>query len=140
MKQRTIPRAYPADLSGVTTEWLAHANGCSAGTIRRERSALSSPSSEGLAILAGMTPELGLELAHLRPSRGMLPYWSRLAIAAFAATGSTYKELMVMFRVGRSTVYRALKARQGGYASLSGQRVLSGPQKAPVPSGAHTET
>src|SRR5262249_47592656 len=134
MIQRTIPRTYPAHLPGVTVEWLAKANNCSPRTIRRWR---KSPPPDDRALsdfLINMTPELAQEMAGFRPSRGLLPFWSRLAIADFAARGATYGELMEMFGVGRSTVYRAIHRHTRAFCSLSGRRTLTEAQSS-LPTG-----
>ena len=133
MTQSTIPRAFPVDLPGVSTSWLAKANGRSSSAIARARRSLRCLSEEAVAVVDGMTPELALAMAEFRPRRGMLPYWSRLAIAELASQGMTYATLMELFRVGRSTVYRAIQGQPRGYAPLSGRRVLTALQGAPVP-------
>ena len=71
-------------------------------------------------------------MALMRPKRGMLPYWSRMAIAELSAQGMTYAAIMTMFGVGRSTVYRAKKGKPRGFAPLSGQRVLTPQQTCPL--------
>jgi len=76
-----------------------------------------------------MTSDSAREMALLRPSRGGLPLWSRMAIAELASRGVAYSELMRMFRVGRSTVYRAIKRPSKAYCPLSGRRLLSDTQK-----------
>jgi len=80
-----------------------------------------------------MTAEVGLEMALLRPKRGMLPYWSRMAIAEFAARGASYAELSRMFGVGRSTVYRAVHRASSAYCPLTGRRLLTESQAAAAP-------
>lgn len=132
MSRRTIPRPFPADFPGVTVEWLACANNCSPRSIRRWRGSLPPDNPAGTDFLNNMTPEIAQEMALLRPRRGVLPYWSRMAIAEFAARGATYAELMRMFRVGRSTVYRAIHRPSLGYCPLTGQRQLTTGQAAPL--------
>lgn len=85
-----------------------------------------------IALVAGMTPDLALAMAEFRPRRGMLPYWSRLALAELASEGATYASLMALFKVGRSTVYRAIKGQPRGYAPFSGQRLLTAVQDQPL--------
>lgn len=131
MGPSTIPRAFPVDLPGVAMSWLAKANGCSSSAIARARRPASGISEEAVAVVDGMTPELALAMAEFRPRRGMLPYWSRLAIAELASQGVTYAALMELFRVGRSTVYRAIKGQPRGYALFSGQRLLTAVQGRP---------
>jgi hypothetical protein len=119
-------------LPGVTTAWLAHANGVTERTIERWKQQ-SDPAEVDLTIL---TPELGLEMALLRPSGSIMPMWSRMAIAEYAANGMTYAELSELFRCGKCTVWRCVKRWPGGYAPLSGKRLLSKQQRAPVRVGA----
>src|SRR5688500_40644 len=73
--ERTIPRPYPADLPGVTVEWLAHANNCSPRSIRRWRDSLPPDNPATADLLNNMTPELAQEMALRRPRRGVLPFW-----------------------------------------------------------------
>ncbi len=127
----TFPGSFPVDLPGVTLAWLAKANECSLSTLKRTISPESERSSEeSTRVVSEMTSEVALQLAWMRPSRGMLPYWSRLAIADLASRGATYAELMVLFGVGRSTVYRAVHKASAGYVALSGVRALTASQKA----------
>ena len=130
--ERTIPRPYPANLPGVTVAWLAQANRCSPNTIRRARSASDEMDSSVHKLLSNLTAEQGLEMARLRSPRGQLPLWSRMAIAEYAKRGATYRQLMHLFGVGRSTVYRALHSRTLAYSPLSGHRHLSTSQRAPI--------
>ncbi len=132
MTKRTIPRAFPVDLPGVTVSWLASANGCSRSSITRARTPADSLSAEARAIVSSMTPELALAMVQFRPPRAMLPYWCRLAIAEMASKGIPYTALMQLFRVGRSTVYRAIRGQPRGYAPLSGRRQLTHSQSKPV--------
>ncbi len=111
---------------GVTTAWLAHANGVSVRTISRWRR----QSSPAEADLTTMTAEMGLEMSLLRPLGGMMPLWSRMAIAEFAWQGATYEELTTMFQCGKSTVWRCVKRRPGGFSPLSGKRMLTMQQQA----------
>jgi transposase-like protein len=130
MPRRTIPRPYPADMPGVTVEWLARANSCSPRTIRRWRASPSPDSGAIDDVLVNLTTELAKEMALLRPRRGTLPFWSRLAIAELAQRGATYSDLMRLFRVGRSTVYRAIHRTSAAYCPLSGRRLPSSSQSA----------
>jgi transposase len=115
-------------LPGVTAAWLAHANGVTVKTIERWKQQ-SDPADVDLTIL---TPELGLEMALLRPPGSIMPMWSRMAMAEYAANGMTYAELSELFRCGKSTVWRCVKRWPGGYAPLSGKRLLTPQQRAPV--------
>lgn len=125
MASSTIPRAFPVDLPGVTISWLAKANGRSSSAIARARHRCGGLSGEAIALVACMTPELAVAMAEFRPRRGMLPYWSRLAIAELASQGMSYASLMELFKVGRSTVYRAIKGKSGGFAPFTGRRLVS---------------
>lgn len=128
--QSTIARTYPFDLCGVTTSWLANANGCSTRTVRRRRISSRAPASATPKILADMSIELAQEMTRLRPPRGLIPLWSRMAIAELAARGTSYTELMSIFGVGRSTVYRAIHCPTAAYCPLSGRRTLTKAQQA----------
>lgn len=132
MSRRTIPRPFPADLPGVTVEWLARANSCSPRTVRRRRESLPRDGDATAELLSKMTLELAREMAWLRPPRGALPFWSRLAISELAAAGATYSELARMFGVGRSTVYRAIHRPVHAYCLISGRRQLTDSQAAAV--------
>lgn len=131
--QRTIPRPYPANLPGVTIAWLARANRCSPNTIRRARAATDAKDDSVHELLSNLSAENGVEMARLRCPRGQLPLWSRMAIAEYARQGATYEQLMHLFGVGRSTVYRALHSRTSTFSPLSGHRHLSASQRAPIP-------
>lgn len=130
MPRNTIPRPYPADLPGVTVEWLANANQCSPRSIRRWRSSLPSGNAATAEFLCGLTAEVARDMALLRPRGGILPYWSRMAIAEFSARGATYSQLMRQFRVSRSTIYRAIHQPTFAYCLRSGRRLLTDVQKA----------
>lgn len=128
----TTSRAFPLDLPGVTVAWLAHVNDCSPSTIRRARSAEQDLDNSAFEFLSKLTVEQALDMARLRPARGHLPHWSRMAVSEFAKRGASYAELMALFGVGRSTVYRCLHGRSTAYHPLSGRRQLSTSQLAPV--------
>jgi len=87
--------------------------------------------------LSDMTPDVARQMAMLRPRGGILPLWSRMAIAQLAAEGATYTQLMEMFKVGRSTVYRAIHRQSAAYSLLSCHRLLSHSQSAPAPGPSH---
>lgn len=130
---KTFLRSTPFDLPGVTASWLAEAHGCSLATVRRrrQRAAFGCPSSR--EFLAGMSAEKGLAMALARRPRGVLPLWSRMAIAEYAALGLSYSDLMRMFGIGRSTVYRALHHESTMFCPLSGGRKLTPSQKKSPP-------
>jgi transposase-like protein len=127
-----MPRPYPFDLAGVTVEWLARANDCSPRTVRRRRASSLPNDFTAADFLSSLDPKLAQRMALLRPSRGILPLWSRLAIAELASQGATYTELAHLFGVSRSTVYRAIHRSSAGYCPLSGQRLLTRSQAAPL--------
>lgn len=119
-------------MSGVTISWLAAASGTSRSTVERAKRATSAGSKTAATEDFSITTGTAVEMALVRPRRGMLPYWSRLAIAELSAQGMTYAALMTMFGVSRSTVYRAKKGKPRGFAPLSGRRLLTPQQTRPV--------
>ena len=127
-----VPWTWHPHLPGVTTSWLAHANGVSVKTIGRWRQR-SSPADVDLTIL---TAEVGLEMAMIRPRKCLMPVWSRMAVAEYARHGMSYDELATMFRCGLTTVWRCVKRWPGGFAQLSGRRLLTVQQQAQVPTQA----
>ena len=129
MPLTSVPWTYHPHMPGVTTSWLAHANGVTVKTIERWRQK-SSPADVDLTIL---TAETGLQMALIRPAKFLLPVWSRMAIAEYARRGVSYAELATMFRCGKSTVWRCVRRWPGGFAPLSGRRLLTPQQLAPVP-------
>lgn len=82
--------------------------------------------------MESMTLDLAMEMALIRTPGGTLPFWSRLAIAELARSGTAYADLMQLFAVGRSTIYRAIHKPCGGFCPLSGRRLLSSGQSALV--------
>lgn len=132
MVEMTFPRPVPFDLPGVTYSWIAKTNGCSASTVRRRRGKGVCNNGARAELLATLSAETALLMAHARGPRGVLPLWSRMAMAEFAARGATYDELMKMFGVGRSTVYRALHRTTTTYSALSGCRQLTIAQSRPI--------
>ena len=132
MPLTSVPWTWHPHLPGVTTSWLAHANGVSVKTIGRWR-LKSSPADVDLAIL---TAEIGLEMAMVRPARCMLTVWSRMAVAEYARRGVSYADLATMFRCGLTTVCRCVRRWPGGFAPLSGRRLLTAQQLAQVPTQA----
>lgn len=133
MARSIIPRPFPANMPGVTVAWLAKANKCSTRTIRRWRASLLLDDALGSEMVADLTTDRAKEMALLRPTRGVLPLWCRLAIADLAARGSTYAELAEAFQVSMSTVRRAAKLAPQTFGLLTGQRLLTKQQAAPLP-------
>ena len=129
MPLTSVPWTWHPHLPGVTTSWLAHANGVTVKTIERWRQK-ASPADVDLSIL---TAETGLEMATIRPARCLMPVWSRMAVAEYARRGESYAELATMFRCGKSTVWRCVRRWPGGFAPLSGRRLLTVQQQAKVP-------
>ena len=123
------PWTWHPHLPGVTTSWLAHANGVTVKTIERWRKR-ASPAEVDLSTL---TAETGLEMAIIRPVGRVMPMWSRMAVAEYARRGMNYAELATMFRCGKSTVWRCVKRWPSGFAPLSGRRLLTPQQQAQVP-------
>ena len=119
------PWTFHPHLPGVTTSWLAVANGVSARTIHRWRTR-TSPADVDLSLL---TLETGLAMSLLRPAGSVMPMWSRMAIAEHASQGASYVELASMFRCGKSTVWRSVKRWPEGFAPLSGKRLLTKQQQ-----------
>lgn len=132
MAKRTFPRPYPFNLPGVTASWLARANGCSLSTVRRHRRLTMHDEAGSVHFVTSLSAEKGLAMTHVRAPRGVLTLWSRMAIAEFADRGATYAELMAIFKVGRSTVYRALHHSPSSFCPLSGRRRLTIVQAAPL--------
>ena len=124
------PWTWHPHLPGVTTAWLAQANGVSVRTIMRWQQRTNPADAD----VSSMTAELGCAMATLRRPGSMLPLWSRMAIAELARRGASYKELARRFQCGESTVWRCVKGRSGSFAPLSGQRLLTGQQLDPAPS------
>lgn len=113
---------------GVTSAWLAHANGVSVKTIQRWRDRADLPPVD----LSSMTAEMGLEMALLRPPGCVLPMWSRMAMAEFARRGASYAELAKLFQCGISTVWRCVTGKTSGFTVLSGRRRLTQQQRSAV--------
>jgi hypothetical protein len=130
MPGRVFAGAYSPHLPGTTVSWLAAANSCSPSTIRRARRDGEAEAEAAAArrFLAELTAERGLAMALIRPKRGLLPLWSRMAIAEFAGRGASYSELMALFQVSRSTVYRSIHRSTTSYNQLSGKRLVTSSQ------------
>ena len=101
-------------------------------TIERWRLKLSAADVD----LTILTAEAGLEMALIRPAKCLLPVWSRMAVAEYARGGVSYADLATMFRCGLTTVWRCVKRWPGGFAPLSGKRLLTAQQLASIASGA----
>lgn len=128
--QTPNPWTWHPHMPGVTTAWLAQANGVSVRTIRRWRQR-SNPADVDVSL---MTAQVGYAMAVVRRPGGMLPLWSRMAIAELAWGGASYTHLARQFRCSESTVWRCVKRCSGSFAPLSGQRLLSMQQRNPAPS------
>lgn len=123
------PWTWHPHMPGVTTAWLAQANGVSVRTIRRWRQKTEPADVD----LSSMTAQLGCTMAILRRPGSMLPLWSRMAIAELAWKGASYTELARQFQCGESTVWRCVKGGSGSFAPLSGQRLHTKQQLGPPP-------
>ena len=122
------PWTWHPHLPGVTTSWLAVANGVSIRTIHRWRKH-TDPVDADLSFLSA---EIGLAMSLLRPARCLMPMWSRMAIAEYASQGVSYDDLSRMFQCGKSTVWRCVKKWPGGFAPLSGKRLLTKQQQSTI--------
>ena len=109
--------------SGVTTRWLASANGVSVWTIQRWRKRALAAGDQPPAL--EQTIELAIEMARLRPANGIMPALSRMAIAQLAHEGRSYKELMQLFACSEVTVWRAIKTRSQSFDVLTHERLLT---------------
>ena len=119
------PWTWHPHMPGVTTSWLAVANGVTARTINRWRKK-ANPADVDLSLF---TAEIGLEMSLLRPAGSFMPMWSRLAIAEYASKGARYGELAQLFGCGKSTVWRCVKKWPRGFDPLSGKRLLAHQQQ-----------
>ena len=129
MSINPAPWTWHPHMPGVTTSWLAHANGVTVKTIERWRKRTDPAQVD----LTGITAETGLEMAVMRTAGCVMSMWSRMAIAEYARQGMNYLELAAMFRCGKSTVWRCVKGWPGGFAPLSGRRLLTLQQQTKVP-------
>jgi hypothetical protein len=124
MRETLISRQWPADMLGVSTSWLARANGVSERTIRwRRRNWMTSS-----ADLPQVDAQAALAMARVRPVRGHLCLWSRLAILERVQAGVTYRQAASEFSVSIATVQRAVRKGFRGYDLLACTRVLSSSQ------------
>ena len=122
-----IPWTWHPHLSGVTTAWLAQANGVSVRTISRWRQQANPADAD----VSSMSAQLGHTMAILRKPRSILPLWSRMAIAELAWGGASYSELARQFQCSESTVWRCVKRRSHSFAPLSVKRLLTPQQLNP---------
>lgn len=74
--------------------------------------------------------EQGLAMAQAR-GPAQLPYWSRLAMREFRKRGLGCRDIAAAFRCSLGTVNNVLQGKGTGYASFSGERLLTDAQKAP---------
>ena len=124
MNGNRTSRQWPADMPGVTTAWLARANGVSERTIRWRRARVRTRIENMLTIDA----QVGLELAQGRPKGAHVSLWTRLAMMERVANGGTYQSVAVEFGVSVATVQRSVRGYGRGFHLPSGVRVLSATQ------------
>jgi transposase-like protein len=118
-------RQWPSDMPGVTTAWLARANGVSERTIRWRRANKPTAPAKMREALSAIDAEMGCNMVLSRPPSAPLNYWTRMAIAERAHRGETYAELCKAFGVNKSTVWRCIHRMAKGFQPLSGTRVLT---------------
>lgn len=108
-------------MPGVTTAWLARANGVSERTIRWRRGRAKTPIED--------MPVIDLQLALLmaldRPDGSHITHWTRLAMMERVGAGEIYRAIAVEFRVSVATVQRSVRGKMRGFQPLNGKRVLS---------------
>jgi len=119
-----LPWAWHPQTPGVTIRWLARANDVSVWTIRRWRRRYAQPPAA-----LDLSLELGLAMALARPPRGLMPLWSRMALAEYAHNGVSDQELAKMFRCSKNTVWRCVRQRSTAFERMSGRRLLSSQQQ-----------
>lgn len=122
---------------GFTTAYRAHVLAVSTTTITKhvEWSRALAAADPTLAEdvvrnTASITPDDGLKMAQRRGSTH-LPWWSRLAIADFAARGRSTSEVAGLFRCSRRTVHIALTRGALSFDCFTGARRLSSTQASP---------
>lgn len=79
---------------------------------------------------ASITPDDGLKMAQRRGS-AHLPWWSRLAMADFAARLESTSQVAALFRCSRRTVQLARAQGALSYDMFTGERRLSATQISP---------
>ncbi len=129
-RRKTPPPAYPSGLPGVTISWLAKANDISVRTAR-----LRNADQSGVVdFIAQLTPEQACAMTLVRPTRGMIPHWGRLAMVHYRLEGYSVSKVAEMFGCSRNSVVRATRGQtKRGYQPLSGRRALTSSQAAHVP-------
>lgn len=122
---------------GFTTAYRAHALAVSTTTITKhlEWSRALAAADPTLADdivrnTASITPGDGLKMAQRRGS-SHLPWWSRLAIADFAARGQSTSEVADLFRCSCRTVQIVLTRGALSFNCFTGARRLSSTQASP---------
>lgn len=122
---------------GFTTAYHARALGISTTTIHKHLAwsralALADPTiTEAVdANCASITPSDGLKMAQRRGS-AHLPWWSRLAMADFAARLESTSQVAALFRCSRRTVQLARTRGVLSYNVFTGERRLSAAQISP---------
>jgi hypothetical protein len=111
-------------MPGVTTVWLASANGVSERTIRWRRARGNTP----IADMPTFDLEAGLHMAQLRAKGAHLCLWTRLAIAERVKAGATLREAAEEFGVSIATAQRAVHRGERGYHLLTCTRTLTSSQ------------
>lgn len=122
---------------GFSIAYHAHVLGVSTTTIHKHlawsqaaASADQTIAEEAAENAASITPEDGLRMAQRRGSTH-LPWWSRLAIADFAARLQSTSQVASLFGCSRRTVQLALTRGVLSYNVFTGERRLSGTQISP---------
>jgi hypothetical protein len=124
MTEDGTSRQWPADMPGVTTAWLALANGVSERTIRWRRAKYKTPP-EGLPVIDA---DIALDMVRGRPKGAHIGLWTRLAMKERVAAGSTYRAVAAEFSVSVASVQRAVHRGGRGFQPLSFGRVRSASQ------------
>lgn len=122
---------------GFSTAYHAHVLGVSSTTLNKHLAwsralALADPTSGEsiVANAASITAEDGLKMAQRRGATH-LPWWSRLAIAEFAARLEGTCKVAQLFCCSRRTVQQVLTGGALSYDPLTGVRRLSPTQSSP---------
>lgn len=117
-------RQWPADMPGVTTAWLARANGVSERTIRWRRAKSKTPIED----IPLVDAKIALDMAQGRPKGAHTVQWTRYAMMERVAAGETYRTIAAEFGVSMATVQRSVRGKMRGFQPLSFGRVLSSSQ------------
>lgn len=122
---------------GFTAAYQAHALAVSTTTITKHLEWSSALAAADPTVAeditknsASITPEDGLKMAQRRGSTH-LPWWSRLAVADFAARGQSTSEIAHLFRCSRRTVQMVLTRGALSFDCFTGARRLSSTQASP---------